>query len=988
MNYGRPARLAKGPTNHMTVFTIPPGLPFVETLAAHLLAEAGGDPLALAAMEVLLPTRRACRALSDAFLRLSGGRPLLLPRLKPLGDLDEEDLELAGDDPLDLAPAILPLERRLILARLIIALARADGGHIPAPDQAARLAGELGRLLDAVQSERLDFTRLDRLVPEDLAAHWQVTLDFLKILTRSWPAILAERGVLDGEDRLNRVMAAQIAAWRARPPAHPIVAAGSTGSRPATADMLAAVAALPSGRVILPGLDQEMDEASWRALDPAHPQYGLKLLLDRLGRERGAVKPLSDAVDPRRGRIRLLAEALRPAGTCEAWRTLTPLPAETLAGVARLDAPGPREEAGAIALMLRRELETEGRTAALVTPDRALARRVAGELERWGIPIDDSAGRPLGSTEPGAFLRLAAEMVAEGFAPHATLGCLKHPIAAGGMDAGAFRAFARQLERAVLRGPRPGPGVAGLLAATRERRLGAILADLEALAAPFAALLAQESVPLADLVRAHMEFAEGLAADNRLPGPARLWHGETGEAAARFAAELARAAPALDPMPGRCYPALFEELMAGKVARSAWDHHPRLHIWGPLEARLQHADLLILGGLNEGVWPAPPEADPWMSRPMREAFGLSPPERRIGLAAHDFAQGFGAPKVVLTRSVRVEGTPTVPSRWLMRLDAVMGACGLGFALDDAPWLDWHGLLDRPERWVRPEPPAPRPPLDARPRRLSVTEIETWMRDPYAVYARRVLGLEALDPIDADPGAADYGTMVHKALEQFVRLYPQALPPEPEARLLEIGRAVFAEAVASPTLWAFWWPRFVAIARWVASRETTRRPDVAMAHAEVKGELVIDAPGGPFTLIAKADRVDVLKDGSLALIDYKTGQPPSAKEVAAGYAPQLPLEAAIARHGGFAGIKAAEPSRLLYWRLKGGEAGGEERSAGDDVSDLATEALEGLRGLVTAFDDENTPYAARPHPEHAPKYSDYLHLARVREWASGGEEGEE
>ncbi len=971
-----------------TVFTIPPGLPFVDVLAARLLAEAGGDPLALAAMEVLLPTRRACRALSDAFLRLSGGRPLLLPRLKPLGDLDEEELELAGDDPLDLAPSIPPLERRLILAKLIITLAKAGGGHIPAPDQAARLAGELGRLLDSVQSERLDFARLDKLVPDDYAEHWQVTLKFLTILTQSWPAILAERGVLDGEDRLNRVMARQIEAWETKPPSHTVIAAGSTGSRPATADLLAAVAALPQGRVVLPGLDQDMDEASWRALDPAHPQYGLKLLLARLGLERGAVPPLSDEPDPRGNRIRLLAEALRPAGTCEAWRELTPLPPETLDGVGRLDAPGPREEAGAIALMLRQELETEGRTAALVTPDRALARRVAGELERWGIHIDDSAGRPLGSTEPGAFLRLAAEMVAEGFAPHATLACLKHPIAAGGMDASAFRAFARRLELAVLRGPRPGPGVAGLLAATKDQRLAATLADLEALAAPFAALLAGESVKLADLVRAHMEFAEGLAADNRLPGPARLWHGEAGETAARFAAELARAAPALDAMPGRCYPALFEELMAAQVARSAWDHHPRLHIWGPLEARLQHADLLILGGLNEGVWPAPPEADPWMSRPMREAFGLPSPERRIGLSAHDFAQGFGAPKVVLTRAVRVEGTPTVPSRWLMRLDAVMGACGLAFTGDDSPWLDWHDRLDRPAAWVRPEPPAPRPPLSARPRRLSVTEIETWMRDPYAIYAKRVLGLEALDPIDADPGAADYGSMVHLALERFVRLYPQALPPEAEAKLLAIGRDVFAEAVASPALWAFWWPRFVAIAGWVTAKEASRRPDVAMAHAEVKGALEIIAPGGPFTLIAKADRVDVLRDGTLALIDYKTGQPPSAKEVAAGYAPQLPLEAAIARFGGFAGVKAAEPSRLLYWRLKGGEAGGEERSAGDDVFDLATEALDGLRALVTVFDDERTPYAARPHPEHAPKYSDYLHLARVREWASGGEEGEE
>lgn len=972
----------------MTVFTIPPGLPFVDTLAAWLLAEAGGDPLALAEMEVLLPTRRACRALSDAFLRLSEGRPLLLPRLRPLGDMDEEELELSGTDPLDLAPAVPPLERRLILARLITALAKARDSHVPSPDQAARLAAELGRLLDSVQSERLDFTRLEQLVPADYAEHWQVTLDFLKILTQSWPAILAERGVLDAEDRLNRVMAAQIEAWTAKPPAHPVIAAGSTGSRPATADLLATIAALPRGRVVLPGLDQGLDEAGWRELDPAHPQYGLKALLARLGLERHRVPPLTAAADPRAARVRLLTEAMRPAGACESWRDLTPLPPETLAGIGRLDAPGPREEAGAIALILRHALDSPGRTAALVTPDRALARRVAGELERWDIRIDDSAGRPLGLSEPGAFLRLTAAMAAKDFAPHATLACLKHPLAAGGLDEAAFRALTRRLELGSLRGPRPGPGLAGLLARVQDRRLAALLADLEALAAPFAALLTRDSAPLAELVRAHMEFAEGLAAADRLPGPARLWRGEAGEAAARFAAELALAAPALGEIPGRCYPALLDELMAGVAVRSAWDHHPRLHIWGPLEARLQHADLLILGGLNEGTWPAPPEADPWMSRPMRAAFGLAPAERRIGLAAHDFTQGFAAPEVVLTRSLRIDGAPTVPSRWLMRLEAVMQACGLDFAEDSTQWLEWHALLDRPGRWSRAEPPAPRPPLEARPRRLSVTEIETWMRDPYAVYAKHVLGLTALKPIDADAGAADYGSMVHLALERFAKAYPEALPADPEARLLELGREVFAEVVASPALWAFWWPRFQSIARWVAAKERQRRPLLARVHAEVRGALELDAPYAPFTLVAKADRLDRLRDGSIALIDYKTGQPPSVKEVAAGYAPQLPLEAAIARFGGFHEVAAAEPSQLLYWRLKGGEGGGEERSAGEDVFTLATEALDGLRALVAAFDDPTTPYAARPHPEHAPKYSDYLHLARVREWASGGEEGEE
>jgi len=965
------------------VFTIPPGLPFVDTLAAAMLAEAAGDPLALAAAEVLLPNRRAARALRDAFLRQSQGRPLLLPRMRPIDAVDEDELALADDAPLDVAPAIGVLERRLLLARLVLAMGGGRGGQTPSPDQAVRLADELARLLDAVQIERLSFDRLEGLVPQDLAEHWQQTLTFLKVLTESWPNILAARHALDPQERGNRVIAAQAEAWRRQPPDHPVIAAGSTGSRPATADLLAVVARLKRGRVVLPGLDTDLDDAGWDAVDSTHPQHAMKRLLERLGIDRRDVAAFAGG-DPRGRRGRLLSEALRPAATCEAWRRLPDFAADTLAGVTRLDAPGPREEAAAIALMLRQALEIDGRTAALVTPDRGLARRVAAELERWGIAIDDSAGTPLGLTEPGAFLRLTAEMVAGGFAPHATLACLKHPLAAGGEDVAVFRAWVRRLEIAALRGPRPAAGFDGLMeAAGNAPRLG----NLGHIAGPFVQLMAGEAQPMADLVRRHMEFAEALAADDRLPGPARLWRGEAGEAAATFVAELTEAAAALGDVPPRCYPALLDALLAGQAVRPAWGSHPRLFLWGPIEARLQHADLMVLGGLNEGTWPPAAAADPWMSRPMQAAFGLPPPERRIGQSAHDFVQAFAAPQVVLTRAVRVDGAPTVPSRWLLRLEAVMAAAGLSFAGDGGQWLEWQALLDAPAARVPVQRPAPRPPVEARPRRLSVTEIETWMRDPYAVYARHVLGLRALDPIDADPGAADYGNLVHRALERFLAAHPLRLPEDAEARLAAIGEEVFAEVLARPGVWAFWWPRFQSVARWFLAMERQRRAGLRRTLCEVVGKVEIEAPGGPFLLHARADRVDVLADGSLALIDYKTGATPKKREVAAGFAPQLPLEAAIAEAGGFEGVAPAKVSQLLFWRLKGGADGGEEIPAGDDPGALAEAALEGLRALVAAFDDAATPYEARPHPDMAPRYSDYLHLARVKEWAVAGEEEE-
>ncbi|NFV78640.1 double-strand break repair protein AddB [Magnetospirillum aberrantis] len=972
------------------IFTIPPGMAFVDALAAHLLAEADGDPLRLAEMEVLLPNRRACRSGREAFLRLSGGKPLLLPRLRPMDGGDGDEAELFADGPLDIPPAISPIERHLLLTRLVLAMGSGRGGLPPTPDQAARLAAELAALLDAVQIERIDFSRLETLVPEDYAEHWQVTLKFLTIVTELWPALLGDR--LDPQERINRILDAQAARWRSDPPDTPVIAAGSTGSRPASAELIAVIAGLPRGKVVLPGLDLAMDEAAWAALDESHPQFGMKKLLAHLGVERRAVRPLGREPDPRGARAALLAEALRPAATCEAWRDMGEFPAATLDGVSRLDAPTPREEAGAIALILRETLEKDGRTAALVTPDRTLARRVAAELERWGLVIDDSAGQPLDTSEPGCFLRLLAEMVADDFAPHATLSCLKHPLAAAGDDTAAFRALVRRLETAALRGPRPAPGIAGLKAAAKDGKIRDGLDRVAAALEPFVRVMAQETAPLADLVRTHMEAAEALAATPLLPGPARLWKGEAGEALAGWAGDLTTAAQAVGAtfpaIPPRFYPALFEQLLSGQVVRQAWGSHPRLFLWGPMEARLQKADVMVLGGLNEGTWPGEAQADPWMSRPMRAAFGLPAPERKIGLAAHDFAMAFAAPRVVLSRSARVDGTPTVPARWLLRLKAVMDAAGLDFGEDATPFLDWHTRLDRPEAFERVAPPAPRPPVTARPRKLSVTEIETWMRDPYGIYAKHILGLRALDPIDADPGAAEYGSLVHAAIETFLNEISGPLPADAETRLLTIGREVFADVLDRPGVWAFWWPRFVSVARWLVAHESARRADIARTHCEIKGALEIDAPAGPFLLHARADRVDVLRDGTLALVDYKTGQPPSPREVAAGYAPQLPLEAAIARFGGFEGVAPAEVARMLYWRLKGGADGGEEKSAGDNPRQLTDQAIEGLKALVATFDDERTPYGARPHPDRAPKYSDYQHLARIREWSTAAEDAEE
>jgi len=1002
------------------LYTIAPERPFLATLADGLISMTAGDPLLLPRVTILLPTRRAVRSLREAFLRATAeGRPLLLPRMRAIGDLDSEELSLTdglGDEgSLAVPPAIPELRRRLLLTQLVLRWSERRNGEPLFPGQAAALAASLVRLLDRVATEGASFERIHDLVPANLAEHWQTVRRFLEILPRHWPDILAAEGALDPGERRNRLLAQQAALWRRSPPRDPVVAAGLTGGVPAMTELLSVVAELERGAVILPGLDRSRDDEEWRAIeeDEAHPQHLMADLLRTLGLTPAQVRdwpperacgqapdfaelsdlPLfsrlasaSNVPNPdwdesgRVQRLWLVAEALRPADTTGYWRRLPPQPADALVGVSRFDCLSPHHEALTIALLLRRQLETPGATAALVTADRELARRVAAELRRWEVEIDDSAGLPLNRTPPGAFLRLTLELAESELAPVPLLAALKHPLAAGGLPAAAFRDLARQLEQAI-RGPRPAPGFAGLAAALNgaNRRLSRFVDRLQACLGGLPELLAADSVPLARLIASHIEAAERLAATAAESGGERLWRDAAGEVAARFCHELLDAVRDFPLLPGRHYPALFDALAADVAVRPAFGRHPRLAIWGLLEARLQHADLIVLGGLNEGSWPPVAEHDPWMSRQMRRAFGLAAPERAIGIAARDFMQAFGAPEVVLTRAARSEGVPTVPSRWLLRLEALLRAVGLDEALvpDDAI-CDAVALLDEAEAYRPLPPPEPRPPVAARPRTLPVTQIEAWLRDPYAIYARYILGLKALEELDADPGPAELGTIIHRTLEKFVRAFPRELPANAEAELLRIGREQFGATLSRPGAWAFWWPRFERIARWLLVEERVHRSAIIESLSECTGSWTFLARGGPFTITAKADRIDRLGDGSFLLVDYKTGGVPSPTAVRAGFAPQLPLEGAILRDGGFGGI-SGQPAALEYWRLSGGRPAGERRPIDDgEPSVLIDRVVARVKALIERFDDPDTPYLAVPLPRWAPRFSDYRQLERIAE----------
>ncbi len=976
------------------VFTVAPDLGFADALAAGILDRHGAEPIGLAAVTVLLPTRRACRSLREAFLRLGRGAPMILPRMLPLGDVDEDELAFV-DAALDLAPAVSPLARRAMLARLIAAAADPATGAPPSVDQALDLAEALALLLDQVQAEELGFDRLER-IGRDLPAHWQRVVAVLDTITRHWPPILAELGRLDPMARRVALMRRQAEAWTAQPPDGPVIAAGSTGSHPATARLMVAVAALPGGAVVLPGLDREIDDASWDALEPTHPQHGLKRLLATLGVARAEVGDWV-AAPPAPPRRALLREAFRPAATAEAW-TRAAVPPEALAGLHRVDCATPREEAATIALILREALETPGRTAALVTPDRDLGQRVAAELRRWGVEIDDSAGVPLGQTPVGRFLRLVAEAAHRGFSPVALLALLRHPLCA--LNRGVNAEAVADFDRLLARGAKPAPGWGdyrrrldaldreGTISPRVSLGLNWLVETLAATTRPFAALLAGGDAPLPELLRAHLACAEALAGDVETEGWEALWRGDDGAAMQAFAAEALEATAPLGPVPPRLYAPVFESLIAPVAVRPRFGSHPRVHILGPMEARMQAADVVVLGGMNEGQWPRQPAPDPWMSRRMREEFGLPAPERRIGLAAHDVWMACGAAEVVFTRAAKAGGAPTEPSRWLRRLDAVLAAAAPGLALAAGPWLAWARALDAAPAVVPPPaPPTPCPPVAARPRRLSATHVEMLRRDAYGVYAKYVLALRKLREREEEASPAQLGTLMHGILERFARSGGSSLDPDARQRLQALADDALGGHDVPPELAPFWRARIGRALDWFVATDAARRPGIAATVVESKGAWAFTPPSGePFEVFAIADRIDVDRDGGATVIDYKTGTLPTQTAVAAGYSPQLPLEALIVREHGFAGVRAAHLAGLEYWRINGAGAGG-TLLALKDVEALVDEAEAGIRALVAHYDRPETRYIPRAAEGQAPTYSDYLLLERLAEWKAAATEGE-
>ena len=1025
------------------VLSIPPGAPFLPTLAEALLDgrlipgfRFDGDPLALADATIYVPTRRAARALRGVFVDVLGRRSAILPTVRPLGEFDEDEAAFDAEaaPAIDLAPPIAAQERLLLLAPLVRAWKESLPAHVRdrfneefvVPTSAADaiwLSRDLARLMDEIETEGTDWAKLATLVTGNLAGWWQVTLDFLGIVTDNWPQLLAERSRSNPAAHRSALIRLEAARLKRNPPAGPVVAAGSTGSIPATAELLGVIAGLPNGAVVLPGLDRALDDASFAAISapgarPAtlgHPQYGLAKLIAGIGVPRRDVEEIGVVAGSLVSRAALVSEALRPAETTELWtETRSRFSAgdveQALAGVTLVEAANERDEAAAIAIALKRAVEEPGKRAALVTGDRALARRVSAELLRFGVVADDSGGMPLANTPAASLLRLALQAAFRPGDPVGLLSLLKHPLLALGLDRQMVRSAAEFIELVALRGGTGRPDIASLGDLFEARLAGLsgdrrqpfwfprltvrpieqardMLSRLTNALSPVTAMRGEQVADIPTLTRATVEALEhlGRAADGSVTA---FYAGDAGEKLAELLRGLVAASSPFT-FAAAEWPDVVEALIAPETVKPAQGTDRSIAIWGALEARLQSVDTLVIGGLNEGVWPRKPESDRFMSRLMKTGIDLEPPERRIGLAAHDFQMAMGTKEVVLTRSARSGDAPAVPSRWLQRILTYIGkdqAMALGRRGDAL--LAWARALDAGDRKDFAARPQPRPPLRLRPLHFSVTEIETLRRDPYAIYARRILGLMPLDPLIRDPGAAERGTLFHAILHLFSRRVADPRIPGALASLIEAGRACFADAALPPDIEAVWWPRFEKLAENIIEWEHTRAEAVARRYAEERAEKTVVGRTG-VTLSGYADRVDLLAGGMADILDYKTGSSPSKAQAHTLLSPQLALEGALLRRGAFRELGICEPSQLAFVRLKpNGEVFEESileyNRKPRTANDLSEEAWARLERLLFHYADPATGYLSRALPfREGDADGDYDHLARVLEWSAGG-----
>jgi ATP-dependent helicase/nuclease subunit B len=904
-------------------YTLPPSYSVLSVLTDFLLAQNKQDPFMLSKIHVILPTRRSVRKLKQLLLDQASSSTLLLPRMQAINDLTPP-----------LGDTILPEIPKALRLGLIFNLIRAEKAHLQT-FPSIELAEELCAFIDTLQSEEVDLSKLTTIIPDQFAHHWQLTFRFLHMLQQKWPGIVQAHNYLEPWMYRRAVWDATRRMWEKKTPDHPIIAAGLNGAVPAVGRLLKSISALPQGQVILPGFDLTLSLEYWQAIKPGHPQFSYKRFFER------------EAIDPR------AVEYFPAINYSSSERDLTPSALMSndlsqvkmnLADIRILELETPHDEALSIALYIREKLANSGQTIAIVSADKQFGKRLRMELQRWKVDIDDSVGIPLTETALGQLMLLTANIKEFDADPAHTLAILKHPFTCLGLSRLELLKLVRILEIQVLRAQKELSDLSCPLLdrishrcqTAHKNNLIHLMKSWQDIIKPFLELSKKQAVPFKIILETHLTLLEHLSSKST------LWDSEAGQLLVPHLQDLLMCSDSFENMTC-CDYVHFLKVLLKQITLHEPFTHPRVQLLGPIESRLIQADLVILANVNEGSWPTYPKINPWLNRSMRSAIGLPDPETHIGEEALDFMLALGNKNVLLTRSLRTDGNPTTPSRWLLRLKAIASCHNIDLSCSHSIHT-WRYLLDQPPAELKITEPAPCPPLSVRPLRMSISDIDLLLKDAYAFYAKNILKLAPLDHIEITMTPALFGSWLHRILQNH-----------PTAE--QLSRFILDEGI--DPIWAY---QFKQVKEWLLTQDEFRIPPRILLTEER-----LSRQWNPIEVVGKADRIQINLDG-IDIIDYKTGTVPTQQEIKEGYAPQLPLLALLAES-----TLNQRILKMAYWDLKKQDI----RSL-DDVESIITLYQQTVEKLFTTYLLPETVFKSQSLLK-GDRYNPYQHLRRAQEW---------
>jgi len=905
-----------------------------DILAKHLLEKYESNPFDLAKVKVILPTRRACQTLKESFLMQSCESATLLPQMIALYDMD--------DFATDLPEAISDWERLFLLTRLCQAKP-----NLKETPKAFQVALSLAELLDLSYQYQVDFSHLSDLVTgENFAQHWQETIEFLDIIHTAWPQILKEKNLIDRQDKLQRIILEK--AKSIQNSDDYVIIAGLTADLPSVAELMKKIKI--KGDIFLDGVDKNYI-LSDNNPEENHPQYLIVKTLKKLEISPNEVVFKTKPTDTE--------EFIEQSFRSDIWQKST-IEQKCLDNIKYIMANTAEQEALTIALLLRQSLQTKDKTASFVTTDRTLARRVIAQMKRWQIHLDDSAGIPFKHTPTGSFL-LQILNLAENFEDKTQmLALFKHPLFANAQEPTKMRMDIKNAEK------------------NARREHTDFSFQFSDKAKDFFDLFKTDQlVNTKELLIKHLSLAEEFAQTDNQSGGEILWQSPFGKQLYQMLQDILKDIEILPTISTHQYANFFNTLIAFQQARQPYGYHQRLKVLGPIEARFTHTDLCIIGGLNEQVFPPLADTGPWLNRPMRKQLGLPNAEARITTLAHDFMHVMGAKEIILTRSVKNGGAPTVPSRFLQRLQMTAQINDLQIPTFVAHLAD---LVDTPDEKQAIVRPCPCPKAETRPTKLSVTNVELLKRNPYAIYAKYILSLYPLDDWDKPAKGAQYGQALHETMAELINLSAKDFN---EKEALTIFRQALKKNLLPKSDCIFYESQFKScVLPFVLKQQEELKKQRIPSYTEIKGECSFNINNKPFTLTARVDRIDLSDQNTAKVIDYKTGSPPAFSEVVKGISPQLTLEAWMILQNAFPNIKADKIEDMEYWHMsKNPCIKGYQKSKNKiDLDVLLNKTELGLKKMLKTYADGKTPYEVEPIASIAPKYDNYALLSRKKEWA--------